>query len=182
LSAGGLYDGLVFLVDDETLTWWDHVTGEALQGEFAGHRLPLFGVDMHTVQTALARWPDLRVHISRPGFLGGLLARVMSWLLQKGPLARRFPPGFRKTMGEVDSRLPEHEMGLGLVGATEQIFLPMKSLTDGLDLDFEGQSLHAAIDSESGIPYAEDPQGHRPIQLWARWYGFSASYPDCKIG
>lgn len=137
---------------------------------------------MHTARSALIRWPELRVHVSKPGFWAGLVSGVMSWLLQKGPLARRYPPGFRKTMGKVDPRLPEHERGLGLIGEKEQIFLPMPRLESGLDLTFEGRALHAALDPDTGIPFAEDSKGWRPLQLWSRWYGFSASYPACRVG
>jgi len=35
-SAGGLYNGLVLLIDDETRTYWDHITGEAVHGPLSG--------------------------------------------------------------------------------------------------------------------------------------------------
>jgi len=181
LSAGGLYDGLVLLVDDETGTYWDHVSGEALQGPLVGSRLARFGIEIHSVASALRRWPDLAVHVSRAGLKGALLSRLLTWLLDRGPLARRLPPGFRRTMGPVDSRLPEHTRGLGLMGDAEQLFIPQDRLRDGLDLEFEGQHLHAGIEPDSGVPFAKDAQGGRPLQLWSRWYGFSLSHPDCKI-
>ena len=33
------------------------------------------------------------------------------------------------------------------------------------------------------LPPGLDPEfeGHRPLQLWARWYGFSVHYPDTRI-
>jgi len=186
LSAGGLYDGLVLLVDDETRTFWDHVTGEALLGPLAGSRLARFGVEIHTVKSAAKRWPDLRVLISRPGFLGALFGRVFARMLGPGLLGRRLlgrrlPPGFRKTMGPVDPRLPEHTRGLGVIGNEEQVFLPMACLADGLELSFEGHRLHAGLDPDSGVPFAEDAASARPLQLWSRWYGFSLTYPDCRI-
>lgn len=169
------------MVDDETRSWWDHVTGEALTGPLAGARLPVFGIQIQSVQSALRQDPDLRVLISGPSLHGRLLARLFHWLLNRGPMTRHFPPGFRKTMQSVDPRLPEHERGLGLIGNKEQVFIRTESLTQGLDLDFEGKHLHAALDPDSGVPFAQDAQGQRPLQLWARWYGFSATYPDCKI-
>ena len=35
-SAGGLFNGLVLLIDDETRTYWDHITGEAVHGPRTG--------------------------------------------------------------------------------------------------------------------------------------------------
>ena len=45
-SAGGLYDGVVILVDDETQSYWNHITGRCLHGPMKGARIEPFGVEM----------------------------------------------------------------------------------------------------------------------------------------
>ena len=105
---------MMLLIDDETHSSWDYITGECVHGEHAGGRMPNWGIEMTTVEGALEREPELRVLVSKPTLIG----RLMVWM---EPIMRgRLPPGFRKTMAESDSRLPEMEMGIGVVTETRE--------------------------------------------------------------
>ena len=53
-EAKGLYDGLSLLVDYESETWWDHVTGEAVYGPLTGTQIPIFNLLHSTVEQT---WP-----------------------------------------------------------------------------------------------------------------------------
>jgi len=174
-SAGGLYNGLVLLIDDETKTYWDHVTGEAVHGPMTGAKMPMWGIEMTNVETALEREPDLPVYFSRPSWLGVL----MGWV---NPLIDgRLPPGFRKTMAPVDARLPEMEIGLGVVTDQTQRFYPKSIIQTQLDDTIDGRAIRLSIGPDS-IPTAVwSDDATRPTQLFSRWYGFSLTYPECEV-
>ena len=176
-SAGGLYNGLVLLIDDETRTYWDHITGEALHGPMRNARMPVWGVHLTTVRQALSNEPDLLLLRSRQS----LLARLLSWFMSR-PFARKtIPPGFRKTMGPRDHRLPEMEIGLGVISRDIQRFYPKARIEEDFEDNWQGHALRIRINSGDGIPYAEFTDGRRPLQLFTRWYGFSYTFPGCQI-
>jgi len=179
-SAGGLYDGLVLLIDDETKTYWDHITGEAVHGPLVGAKMPMWGIEMTNVETALQREPNLLVHQSRPGLMGFL----MKWLSRL--LDGRLPPGFRKTMAPTDSRLPEMEIGLGVVTDQTQRFYPLSALSTSatspsLDDTLDGRAIRLSLGSDSVPSAIWSDDATRPTQLFSRWYGFSLTYPKCEI-
>jgi len=176
-SAGGLYNGLVLLIDDETKTYWDHVTGEAVHGPLAesGAKMPMWGIEMTNVETALQREPDLPVCLSKPGLIG-LLMGWFSCLIDG-----RLPPGFRKTMAPTDNRLPEMGIGLGVVTDETQRFYPMSAIRPELYDAIDGRAIHLSIgpDSVPSAIWTDDET--RPTQLFSRWYGFSLTYPKCEV-
>ena len=174
-SAGGLYNGLALLIDDETRTYWDHVTGEAVHGPLAGAKMPMWGIEMTNVETALRREPDLPVHLSRPNLKGVMMGWVSRFI------QGRFPPGFRKTMAPVDRRLPEMEIGLGVITDRAQRFYPRSIIPSRLDDAIDGRAILLSIGPDS-IPSAIwSDDATRPIQLFSRWYGFSLTYPACQV-
>ena len=173
-SAGGLYNGLVLLIDDETRTYWDHITGEAVHGELKGTKLDNWPIEMTNVETALKNEPNLRVHRSKPTFLGRLMVWALPWIPMK------LPPHFRGTMGEPDDRQLEMEIGIGVVLDRVRRFYPKRSIGEGIDDKIDGQTLHIRI-GEDAVPVAKWDDGSRPLQLFTRWYGFSYTYPDCEV-
>jgi len=173
-SAGGLYNGLVLLIDDETRTYWDHITGKAVHGDLKGAKLDNWPIEMTNVETALKNDSNLRVHHSKPTFLGRLMVWVHRWLPMK------LPPNFRGTMGKPDDRQPEMEIGLGVVTDGVRRFYPKRSIGKGIDDEIDGQALHIHI-GEDAVPVAKWNNGSRPLQLFTRWYGFSYTYPDCEV-
>ena len=58
-SAGGLYNGLVLLIDDETRTYWDHITGAAVHGPLRGARMDAWSITLTTVAGALEQDPQM---------------------------------------------------------------------------------------------------------------------------
>ncbi len=173
-SAGGLYDGLVLLIDDETKSYWDHITGECVHGELAGRRMENWGIAMTTVAAAMKTEAGLPVFVSRPP----LLARFLAW--GQRMLGDRLPSGFHKTMGRKDERLPAMEMGLGVVTETTQRFYRMTEIRQTIDDMLDGRELHVSL-GEDGVPAACWSDASRPLQLFSRWYGFSYTYPQCEI-
>lgn len=179
-SAGGLYDGLILLVDDETRTYWNHITGEALHGPLRGARLDTWNLEYTTVEAALAT--DSALTISRPR--GGFLATLMGILHRKQIDTRGFlPPGFRKTMGKEDTRLPTMAQGLGVMLPRTNRFYPVAALKNGPIVDsIADRRLRVALRDSDRVPFATwEDDGTRPPQLFTRWYGFSYTFPGCSI-
>ncbi|MCP4197771.1 MAG: DUF3179 domain-containing protein [Proteobacteria bacterium] len=176
MSAGGLYDGLVLLLDGETKTYWNHITGEALHGPMAGRRLEMWGIEITTVGDTQERYPGLLLLRSKLG-LGGRLMSFMARNMMKG----KFPPWFRGTMGHSDTRLEEMTMGLGVITDTTKRFYPLEQIRGGVEDKIDERTVQISVDKETGVPCAVRTDGVRPIQLFTRWYGFSYTYPHCDI-
>lgn len=176
-SCGGLYDGLFLLRDDETGTYWHHVTGEALHGPLAGKKLETWSLPITTADAALTAYPDIRIHLSRPGWFGQVFAKFFGPFVFGNGL---FPPGFRKTFGPADKRLPALAHGLGVVAGGRAVFYPADGLRHGARDSWDGRTLRIEVGPD-GVPAAVWLDGTRPFQLFLRWYGFSYSYPGCEI-
>ncbi len=176
-STGGLYNGLVLLIDDETETYWDHITGEAVYGPLTGAQTDMWSIRITNVKTALQEQPDLLLLRSKPGFLGGMISWAMSLPFFKGKLL----PGFRKTMDARDDRLPEMEIGLGVIAYGIKRFYPMALIRNSIEDDLGDHAISVGINESDGMPYAQLAEGTRPIQLFTRWYGFAYTYPGCEI-
>jgi hypothetical protein len=176
-SAGGLYNGLVLLIDDETRTYWDHITGEAVHGPLRGAKLDIWGIEITTPEAAIEAYPGLTVLQNKPD----LRVRAITWFMGVPFLKGRLPPGFRRTMGEGDHRLPEMEMGLGVTAGKTQRFYTMKVARQGIDDELDGRPIRIDVDEASGIPRARWTDGTRPFQLFSRWYGFAYTFPGCEI-
>jgi hypothetical protein len=173
-SAGGLYNGLILLIDDETRSYWDHISGEALHGSMAGQQLPMWGIEQSTVKALLQSEPELPMLLSKQGWW----PRLMAWLGEKW--TGKFPPGFRLTMDKSDDRLGEMTIGLGIADGDGR-FYTLDQIGDGLDDEWHGQLIRVSIDPVSGVPNATYADGSLPPQLFSRWYGYSRSYPNCQI-
>ncbi len=174
-SAGGLYDGLVLLIDDETGTYWNHITGAAIHGPREGARLETWGIEYQTVAAAD---PGLRLWRSRRH-------PVLAWLMDRGrciwSALGRPPPLFPVTMAAVDTRLSQMTMGLGVL-AGEARFYPLGAIGEGVSDDWDGRRLLVELGPSNRIPQAVwEDDGSRPLQLLSRWYGFVLTYPNCAL-
>lgn len=178
-SAGGLYNGLVLFMDDETRTYWDHIRGLALHGTLRGTQLETFPLRVTTVGVALQQDPELTLSRSTLG----RTARAFGWMFRHAFQSRgRLPPGFRQTMGEKDGRLPEMTHGLGVVAGKVRRFYPLKRIGEGVVDEIEGRPLRVVIDPESRVPLATwGDGGALPMQIFSRWYGFALTYPGAEI-
>jgi hypothetical protein len=178
-SAGGLYNGLVLLIDDETRTYWDHITGEAVLGPLKGAGMEPWGVDMTTLAAALEADPEttLSRHKVHP------FARLFGFIHRRAFRHGGFlPPRFRGTMGEEDRRLPRMTHGLGVVVDGEARFFPAEGLRQGREFAWNGRALRLGLGEKDKVPFAiwED-DGSRPFQLFTRFYGFAFTYSGGAI-
>jgi hypothetical protein len=79
----GLYDGLFLMKDEETGTYWDHMTGRAVYGPLVGESLDVSNLRQTTVEQVLAAAPDALITLSDRGIrsnddlkVEGLLAGI----------------------------------------------------------------------------------------------------------
>lgn len=168
----------MLLIDDETESYWDHITGEAVHGPLKGTRLESWCVEFATVATALAERPALR--ISRPK--QSLTGRLMG-LMHRKQLGRDgfIPPPFRITMKKVDPRLPELMQGVGVWDDERARFYPMNALSSPVTEPWGEREIHVAKNAD-GIPVATFADGERPLQMFSRWYGFAATFAHTEVG
>lgn len=173
--------------DEETESLWDHITGECFDGRLAGQRLNFWPVSLTNVAAELASHPD--TILLKSGykslaslFMKGVLSNRLSYAQEGTMLA----PHFRKTMSTaIDARLPEGEQGLGLVdGLNHAKFYPVQLIPKGGAIEDEwlGRPVRIERNPLDGVPAAVwRDTGEIPMQLLARWYGFSFTYPSCEI-
>jgi len=138
---------------------------------------------MTTVRAALIETPDAEVYFSA-------YFSLMWWINQRW--YPRFikteklmiPPPFYLSMGHsIDPRLPRQTQGLGVIVGKAARDYPVKSIPkDGIEDNWRGRTLCVKLNELDGVPYAKwKDTGERPMQLLARWYGFSFTYPGCEI-
>ena len=178
-SAGGLYEGVILLIDDETHSYWDHITGEAVHGPLAGRRLEVWPLNYTSVEVALAEHPQLEISRIRGGLMGMVLRRIHN----VKPGSKGFiPPPFRLTMSAADTRLPEHTQGVGIFDGERARFYPMQAIQAEIEADWGDRRIRV-FRGPDGVPQAVFVDtGERPMQLFSRWYGFVATFPGCELG
>ncbi|MFQ6012751.1 MAG: DUF3179 domain-containing (seleno)protein [Thermoplasmata archaeon] len=178
-SAGGLYNGLVLLIDDETRSYWDHIRGLALHGPLRGSQMETLPLEVTNVRAALRDDPDLTLSRSRPK----RAARIFGWMSRSTFRRKGFlPPGFRRTMAEPDDRLPEMTHGLGVMAGEVSRFYAMNRIKGGVEDEIGRRVLWVEVDSETQVPSAVwRDDGTRPPQIFVRWYGFAATYPRAEV-
>ncbi len=108
--VSGLYEGKFVMRDAGTGSQWLHLTGECVLGPYTGRVLQL-------VPTMLISWRSFRSLHPK----GTVVAptnprwrRVLSRIMAKPPFFF-IPAFFWRTMAEPDRRLPDSELGLGVV-------------------------------------------------------------------
>ena len=107
----GLYNGLFLLRDEESGTFWDHLTGEAVYGPLVGSALEVSNLTQTTVAQVLGRDSGALVALSDRAMrtdeqmaLTGLLSRIGAGLNRM----------FRSTVKEQDNRRPTMDLGMGI--------------------------------------------------------------------
>ena len=199
-AAGGLYDGLSLLRDDETGSYWHHIRGEAMFGSSVGAKMDVRSIQMMSKKEVLEQKPDALLAFSDMKSSQKAFAKGMGDSYRE---IDSYPPGFKKTMGAIDQRLPEHTSGLGVIVAGQARFYPFSELEDRQTDQWGEDRSSPPMGGENGqprkgplikapilliqwgegqeAPMAVWEDGAVPVQLLTRWYGFSYSYPDCEI-
>ncbi len=164
----GLYNGLFLMRDEESGTYWDHMTGEAVYGPLVGSTLEVSYLMQTTVAQVLRRDSEALIALSDQGramrtdeqmTLGGLL----------GSIGGRLSRLFSSTVEEETDRRPTMDLGMGIWDGEEARYYPYDRVTaDGnalLDnlagrqvvvyLDPSAYALAAAYIDTDGITWEE---------------------------
>lgn len=177
-QVGGLYNGVAILTDDETGTYWDHITGQAVYGPLEGAQLEAWSLEMTTVAAACRQEPELRVLRSHQRPIFRRVMRFGQWTFGK---TGYLPKLFTQTMAPEDPRLPRMTMGLGVVVDEIARFYPRSEIETQVTDEWNGQTLQVSLNQLDGVPSATWADGTRPLQYFLRWYGFALTFPQCSI-
>ena len=165
-KLGGVFNGMSFLNDRETMSAWDHITGECFDGRHVGYQLTYVASLQHmTAAQATQRYPDLQLALSRPGLRQRIFANSL-WRglrLDANP-GGMLPPHFPRSMDTVDPRLEQMEIGLGLWEEGLARFYPLGRLRDA------GGAIsdHLPTGGEQRIVVYIDPLTSTPAALYTQ--------------
>ena len=136
----GLYDGLFLMRDDESGTFWDHMTGEAVYGPLTGRQLAVTNIFQTTVGQVLDQNPSVRVALSdrilweeRQLTLRGLVSSM----------GNRLSRMFQSTVEAEDDRRPTMDLGMGLWEGEQSRYYPYETVVE---------SGNAVLDGFAGRP------------------------------
>lgn len=144
----GLYDGLFLMRDEESGTYWDHLTGEAVYGDLVGQQLEVSALEYSVAGQVLENHPQAVITISDQAL------RKNDDLELEGLLESsdgRLGEMFSSTIAAEDDRLPTMELGMGIWKGKEARFYPYETITSagGAILDqFEGRGVLIYLDPE----------------------------------
>jgi hypothetical protein len=148
VAEHGLYDGLFLLRDDETETFWDHMTGEAVYGPLVGRALEIANLRQTTAGQILAEDPDALIAVSDHERVEARDERVsLSGLLSR--VGRGLSAMFSETVAEEDVRRPTMDLGLGVWSGDAAVYYPYDLVVDAdravMDI-FEGERILVYLD------------------------------------
>jgi len=159
-TQGGIYNGMMLLRDNETGSYWNHVTGECVYGTVQGTQLKrLNTLRFMTARQAAVAYPEAALVKAQLNTAQNEWARQrdlprLQPIPDYGPLIGAVLPG---TISVEDLRLPRFEMGLGVWADQAARYYPLQQLrlTDNLVLErFNGRTLLVYIDPQSETPTA----------------------------
>lgn len=199
------------LWDEETGTYWHHITGAALSGPLVGETMPVFNVIHTSAGAALDAHPDIRVAMSDRPIRGERELKDVEGRMSS--LSGRFIG----TIAEEDDRLPTMDIGVGIWDDRTARYYSMKEIRAAGNLiidELGGRTVAIYMDPSTYSPIAayttagsaaweddrllfddgssiengvlRDADGgrqemERPLQLFTRWYGFALTFPSTEI-
>ena len=163
------------MIDDVTGSVWSHLDGMALEGKLAGRQLSIQPLQTTTWGAWVEQYPqttvpDLdtgyqyrRVTVGRPGLSNT----------------------FRNTLPELDERLPENELVIGVIAGAETRAFPVLDAPEGAPMqDAVGGVPVVILEGSDGIPslayhraltdgrvldFERRPEGVFDLQTGSRW-------------
>ena len=177
----GVYNGQQIFEDSETLTLWNHLTGEALWGKLVGNTLNYIGsLTMSTFQEELRNNPTLKIYISGKKKLYQLIMRFVIKKILGSHNKNWLPPHFQKTLPPLNNSLPKMTMGLAVKINNTTVFYPIDSIKENVNTHTI-ENIVIEIRMKNKIPMAVTENGDIPFQLFTRWYAFILTYPKGKL-
>ena len=111
-GATGVYHGMAIMRDKETGSYWEHAIGECIHGKLRGRQLETIPAQYLLAEHLLETIPSALLATANQSWFQRLLDRLMmkDFLTPEGHM----PKPFRLSMGKIDERLPEMQLGLGV--------------------------------------------------------------------
>ncbi|MBC7812047.1 MAG: DUF3179 domain-containing protein, partial [Burkholderiales bacterium] len=104
-SEHGLYNAMTILGDEETGSYWDHITGKCVHGPLQGKELTHVAPLRHsTAEQVFATHPDARIALAR--LSSGIMSVIEKWDSQRTAPEPKFPVDVFGSISTEDSRLP----------------------------------------------------------------------------
>ena len=147
----GLYDGLFLMRDEETGTFWDHLTGEAVYGPQVGTALEIANLLHSRAGQVLENDPDALIALSDRAMMADEDMEPRSLLARVGGRLSRM---FLRTVKKEDDRLPTMDIGLGIWAAEEARYYSYERVVaeDRAVLDtFQGKRTLVFLDPSSYV-------------------------------
>ncbi|NNF13092.1 MAG: DUF3179 domain-containing protein [Gemmatimonadetes bacterium] len=147
----GLFDGLFLMRDEESGTFWDHMTGDAVYGPMVGSSLDVQPLVMTTAEQALKVAPDARVTLSDQAIRRDSDMKVVGLL---AGIRGRLNAFFQGTVAEEDDRRPTMDLGLGLWTDENATYYPMDRVREegrALVDTFNGENVLVFIDPKTFV-------------------------------
>ncbi|WP_299530183.1 DUF3179 domain-containing (seleno)protein [Ulvibacterium sp.] len=184
--VSGVYRGTMIMCDQQTNSYWDHITGVCLGGYYTGRQLEI--IDSHTITSAkesLSYSDTIKVAIPQLSLLKRFFTKFQNGHVWRKVPEGKFYPGFKDSFEFEDTRRPEKELGLGILHKNKAKFYPFETIKKEKEIkdEFLGQTIIIKIDEQLGIPKAEfqSKSKEMPKQLFLRWYGFVQTFRNCEI-
>ncbi len=159
----GAYDGLLLIYDEETASYWQHITGEGLYGSSVGKQLTsLADTRQMTVAEALT-------HTAAYVFIHELSpeqTKLAMFTEKMRANPERVGDAIGMTIGQEDTRRPRFELGLGVWDEHGSTFFPLETMhkhNNSLITQFHGRTMIVYQHPEAIAPaavYVESKQAY----------------------
>jgi hypothetical protein len=155
-SVRGIYDAMILMGDDESGSYWDHLTGLCVHGSLTGQRMNRHSNLLHlTARKALNAYPGIQVAFYPLDAEQQAEAQEDEvWRQEAQP---EWSVRLQQTLANEDTRLPRLDMGLGVWTDRESRYYPMMRLNlidNALIEELDGRRLLVYIDPLSQVPDA----------------------------
>lgn len=155
-AAQGYYEVMVLLADQQTQSYWNHLTGSCIHGPMAGAALERLNTltSMRAID-ALAAYPNARIAVM-DGMTDEEMTTAERWnRVYRLPDEPNYGEELLDTIATEDPRLPRHDMGLGVWTATTRRYYPILRLYEQHNVIFDqvdGRRIVIIFNQEVGLP------------------------------
>lgn len=168
----GAFDGMLLIWDEETGSYWQHITGEGLHGAGRGKVLRSLA-QTRMMAAAEAAKRDTVLYTSSLNEMQSKLSHVAE-KMRANP--ERTEATIVSTIHAEDNRLPRFELGLGVFGGGKSQFYPLVMLHERNNVWFSSFGGRRLLVYQT--PEALSPVAVYTDAAWARWEGDTLRFPN----
>jgi hypothetical protein len=151
----GSYDGLLLIWDEQTNSYWQHITGQCLHGDSRGKQLRMMTTTRQMTVAEVIAKDDRALLLTTP--LSAPQAKYSGWADRMRVNPAHVETTILSTIAQEDTRRPRFELGLGVWNGQSSAFFPLVMLhthDNALITEFEGRSLLIYQTPEAIAPVA----------------------------